>query len=175
MDSERYSIIFSSKTGNTKMLADAIREELTPEACDYFGNTDIDYPQSKMLYIGFWTDKGIADPAALQLLEKLHNKKIFLFGTAGFGGNSTYFQNILQKTREHIEASNTVVGEYMCQGKMPSSVKERYLKIKSQPEHAPNIDAMIENFDKAATHPDSSDIERLKEAVRGSEAQTHAN
>lgn len=63
----------------------------------------------------------------------------------------------------------------MCQGKMPPSVKERYLKIKNQPEHAPNIDAMIENFDKAATHPDSSDIERLKEAVRGSEAQTHAN
>ena len=32
--------------------------------------------------------------------------------------------------------------------------------------HLPNLDAMIENFDKALSHPDADDLERLKQAVR---------
>lgn len=50
----------------------------------------------------------------------------------------------------------------MCQGKMPQSVRERYVKMKENPEHPDNIDALIENFDKALSHPDADDMERLK-------------
>ena len=32
--------------------------------------------------------------------------------------------------------------------------------------YLPNLDAMIENFDKALSHPDADDLERLKQAVR---------
>ena len=35
MEQERYSILFSSPTGNTKMLAEAIRDALPEEDCDY--------------------------------------------------------------------------------------------------------------------------------------------
>ena len=49
----------------------------------------------------------------------------------------------------------------MCQGKMPLSVRERYVKMKEQPNHMPNIDAMIENFDKALSHPDADDLAKL--------------
>ena len=37
MDTGRYSIIFSSLTGNTKKLADTIRAVLPSEDCDYYG------------------------------------------------------------------------------------------------------------------------------------------
>ena len=50
---------------------------------------------AEMIYVGFWTDKGTADQACLELLGRLRNKKIFLFGTAGFGGSEAYYQNIL--------------------------------------------------------------------------------
>ena len=43
---------------------------------------------------------------------------------------------------------------YMCQGKMPQSVRDRYMKIKAQPEHPANIDALIDNFDRALFHSD---------------------
>ena len=36
METQRYSILYSSKTGNTKKLADKIREVLSEENCDYF-------------------------------------------------------------------------------------------------------------------------------------------
>ena len=71
----------------------------------------------------------------------------------------------MDKTKESLDASNTVVGEFMCQGKMPQSVRERYEKMKEQPDHMPNIDAMIENFDKALVHPDDNDLNALKQLV----------
>ena len=167
MDKGRYSIIFSSLTGNTKKLADTIRAVLPSEDCDYFGAPETAELHSVMLYVGFWTDKGNADSAVLQLLSKLRGKKIFLFGTAGFGGSAAYFQKILDHVKQSVDPSNTVVGEYMCQGKMPQSVRDRYMKMKAQPEHSANIDALIKNFDRAISHPDEDDLERLRKIILG--------
>ena len=61
---------------------------------------------------------------------------------------------------------NTVIGSFMCQGKMPMSVRQRYENMKKQPLHLPNLDALIENFDNALSHPDADDLERLKQAVK---------
>ena len=75
MEQERYSILYSSPTGNTKMLAEVIQEALPKEDCDYFGPCkEVD---SNMLYIGFWTDKGNADANTLKLLETLKNNANF--------------------------------------------------------------------------------------------------
>ena len=166
MNRAKYSIVFSSLTGNTKKLADTIRAVLPKEDCDYFGAPKAEELHSEMLYVGFWTDKGNADSAVLQLLSKLRGKKIFLFGTAGFGGSAAYFQKILDHVKQSVDPSNTVVGEYMCQGKMPQSVRERYMKMKENPEHPANLDALIKNFDCALSHPDSDDLEKLRNLCR---------
>ena len=166
MTNKRYSIIFSSVTGNTKLLANAIRDALPQENCDYFGiSSNRENPTSELLFIGFWTDTGTADENTLNLLKTLRDKQIFLFGTAGFGGSEEYYQKILTSTKESIDPSNTTVGEYMCQGKMPLSVKERYVKMIEEHGHKPNLDALLENFDSALSHPDANDLEMLKDLV----------
>ena len=188
MSGKSYSIVFSSRTGNTAELAEAVREALPEGTCEYFGSvngavgggfgsdgrgyagadcgrTGSAIPASETLFVGFWTNQGVADQATQKLLAQLRNRKIFLFGTAGFGGSEAYFQAILDKTKAFIDDSNTVIGTYMCQGKMPLSVRERYVKMKEQPDHMPNIDAMIENFDKALSHPDADDLVKLTESV----------
>lgn len=176
MSSKGYSIVFSSRTGNTAELAEAVREALPEGTCEHFGSVDGDagagcgrtssaIPASETLFVGFWTNQGVADQATQKLLGQLRNRKIFLFGTAGFGGSEAYFQAILGKTKAFIDDSNTVIGTYMCQGKMPLSVRERYVKMKEQPDHMPNIDAMIENFDKALAHPDADDLVKLANLV----------
>ena len=70
--------------------------------------------------------KGNADESTLDFLKQLHGKNIFLFGTAGFGGSEEYFNKILKKVERSLDRSNTVFGRYMCQGKMPLSVRQRY-------------------------------------------------
>ena len=148
-----YSIVCNSLTGNTKMLADKISEILPSD-----DNDDI-------VFVGFWTDKGNADSKTIEYLKGLKDKKIFLFGTCGFGGSVTYFDRILTNVKKNIDSSNEIIGEYMCQGKMPSSVRERYLKMKESDNCPPNIDVLIDNFDKALSHPDEKDLENLCKRV----------
>lgn len=168
MEKERYSIMFSSVTGNTRMLAEAIRETLPKENCDYFGVCGGAEAKSELLYVGFWTDKGNADEDTLALLAGLRGKKIFLFGTAGFGGSEAYFHRILKNVQKSLGRSNKIIGTFMCQGKMPMSVRNRYESMKKNPIHMPNLDEMIENFDKALSHPDAADLDRLVAAAKQS-------
>ena len=160
-----YAIVFSSKTGNTALLAQTLREQLLQADCCYFGAPDAAALAADTLYVGFWTDKGKADADTLDFLKQLRGKRVFLFGTAGFGGSAPYFEKILAATRQALDGSNTVIGSFMCQGKMPQSVRERYVKMKENPEHPDNIDTLIENFDKALSHPDADDMERLKNII----------
>ena len=160
-----YAIVFSSKTGNTELLADTLHSCLPQADCCYFGNPNSAAMEADTLYVGFWTDKGKADESTSDFLKQPHGKNIFLFGTAGFGGSKEYFDKILKKVEHSLDKSNTVFGCYMCQGKMPQSVRERYVKMKENPEHPDNIDALIENFDKALSHPDADDMEQLKNII----------
>ena len=161
-----YAIVFSSKTGNTRLLADTLRASLPQNECTYFGAPAPEALEAETLYIGFWTDKGHADDTLTAFLQTLKGKRIFLFGTAGFGGSAPYFEKILAATRQALDGSNTVIGRFMCQGKMPVSVRQRYEAMKAKPLHIPNLDALIENFDKALSHPDAADLEQLKQAVK---------
>ena len=102
-----YAIVFSSKTGNTKLLADTLHACLPQENCCYFGTPDPAAMEADDLYVGFWTDKGNADESTLDFLKQLHGKNIFLFGTAGFGGSEEYFNKILKKVGE--EATEIII------------------------------------------------------------------
>ena len=166
MRRERYSIIYSSKTGNTKKLAEAIYNTLSQNKCDYYGTVDkIDDVLSNVIYIGFWTEKGNADHLTIDFLNKLKNKKIFLFGTAGYGESEKYFEGIINNVKKNIDSSNTIIGTFMCQGKMPLSVRKRYEKMREQNNISLNIDKLIANFDKALSHPNKEDLKALEQIV----------
>ena len=78
-----YSIVYSSKTGNTKMLADALHQALPADDCLYFGAPDAQALAAERIYIGFWTDKGTCDAETAAFLAQLTQQEIFLFGTCG--------------------------------------------------------------------------------------------
>ena len=69
-----YAIVFSSKTGNTKLLADTLHACLPQENCCYFGTPDPAAMEADDLYVGFWTDKGKRRRKHFGLLKQLHGK-----------------------------------------------------------------------------------------------------
>ena len=156
-----YAIVFSSKTGNTRLLADTLRASLPQNECTYFGAPAPEALEAETLYIGFWTDKGHADDTLTAFLRTLKGKRVFLFGTAGFGGSAEYFEQILAAVQKSLDESNTVIGTYMCQGKMPQKVRQKYESMKNN-QNAGQMDMYIHNFDEAITHPDSLDVEHAK-------------
>ena len=87
----RYAVVFTSKTGNTRHLAEEIRKQLGEEECGYFGAPDAAALAVDMVFAGFWTDRGSCDGEMAAFLESLTTQKLFLFGTAGFGGDPAYF------------------------------------------------------------------------------------
>ena len=156
-----YAIVYSSPTGNTAMLAHTIREALPQAECCYFGELDDQALSAKRIYVGFWTDKGTCDEQTARFLERLTDQQVFLFGTAGFGGAAAYFDQILGRVKEKLGPEVKVIGTYMCQGKMPPAVCRRYEAM----EDSPRRTAMLENFDKAVSHPDTQDLAQLKAAL----------
>lgn len=170
MAKENYSIVYSSRTGNTKKLAATIHKVLPSDSCFYYGTIDnVKDKLSNIIYIGFWTERGNADSLTIEFLKKLKNKKIFLFGTAGYGGSEDYFRNIINNVKKNIDSSNILIGTFMCQGKMPLAVKERYENMAKQNNSSVDIDKLIRNFEEALSHPDVTDLERLKASLENLE------
>ena len=61
MTDNSYSIFFSSPTGNTRLLADAIRDSLPEENCNYFGVSEKADTKSDIIIISYWPDKAPAN------------------------------------------------------------------------------------------------------------------
>lgn len=157
-----YAIVFSSRTGNTRLLADTIRAALPAEECLYWGEPSSEALKAEMLYVGFWTDKGSCDEGVASFLRQVTDQQVFLFGTAGFGGAQEYFDRVLDRVEANLEGRGGVVGRFMCQGKMPQAVRDRYAAM----EDSPRRTASLENFDRALSHPDQADLDGLAAAVR---------
>lgn len=158
----KYLIVFNSRTGNTAGLAEEVRSTLSKEDCVYFGGSDYMDADTPLIFVGFWTDKGTCDINTANYLKDLKDKNVFLFGTAGFGGSTEYFDHILDSTIQNLNKSCKVIGSFMCQGRMPISVRERYEKMLTSGAGDTKINEMLKNFDSAVTHPDGNDLEQLK-------------
>lgn len=165
-----YAIVYESSTGNTEQLAQAVAAALPSGECRTFGRVDeVDraaVAQADRVYAGFWTNRGDCGDELAEVLATLADKDVFLFGTAGFGADATYFAGVMSRVAVHLPASAQVVGSFMCQGRMPASVRARYAQTAAaKPEQAARMQQLIDNFDEAANHPNDDDLARLRAAV----------
>lgn len=158
----KIAIVYKSLTGNTRMIAEAIKEALKQEDLVYFGEP-AEGIDAELYFIGSWTDKGNCDKSVGAFLEKLKNKQIAYFGTAGFGGSQEYYDTLASRVKAQIPASNALLGSFFCQGKMPMSVRDRYTAmLKDNPEDK-NLKVSVQNFDEALSHPDEADLADVRE------------
>lgn len=206
------SMAVSSKSGNTKLVADALQRELTDAGVRFAATFDLvdgaaaDLAQSEgiesakgaeggetaenrqsanaaastlatqaseadVVFVGFWCDKGSCSPAVQHFLQGLVGKRVFLFGTCGFGESDEYFEQILDRVRAYLPADAQYIGGAMCQGKMGMGVKRRYEgMLEKDPENA-QARMLIDNWNKAQSHPNKDDVSRIaaaaKEALEG--------
>lgn len=149
------AIIYSSLTKNTRQLAESIKNHLNDEAI-YCGKPTDEALECDTLYVGFWTQGFDAPQDIKDFLAKLSNKKIFLFGTAGYNNTPEYFEPILATVKKNIDSSNEIIGEFMCQGKVSAPKQEAIKRM-----DAAKFESMRANIEMGASHPDSNDINNL--------------
>ena len=162
----KIAIIYSSKTGNTKALAEALKlylGKLDPILCEVRQADKVD---ADLYFVGFWTCQGECDRDTRLFLETLQKKDLFLFGTCGFGENPNYYKKIQKKNRKYINANVNLIGSFLCQGQMPVRIREKYEKMLSSFFYRFYAKHMIKNYDNALGHPDDQDINHLFIEVR---------
>lgn len=159
----QYAVVYSSKTGNTRLLAEQIQKQKGSDTCIYFGEPSAEVLCADVLYIGFWTDKGSCDAQMKAFLSEIHQKTVYLFGTAGFGKSEAYFDKILQNVTAEIPEDNVVHGGFMCQGKMPQAVRKHYENMLEKNPNDAKAKMLLDNFDMALTHPDATDLQQFKD------------
>lgn len=120
-------VAYSSLTGNTKMVAQAIAEELEGVLADVMqqpNQADYDF-----IAVGFWVDRGTADAKAAEYLKGLKNKRVALFATLGADPSSEHARRSLQNAAALLDASNTYCGDFICQGKVDPKLIEKMAKL----------------------------------------------
>lgn len=206
----------NSKSGNTKLVADALRRELSGAGVRFAASFDLDdadaepaqsegvesakgaegdeavengqsanaaasapaestfststiatqASEADVVFVGFWCDKGSCSPAVQHFLQGLAGKRVFLFGTCGFGESDEYFAQILDRVRAYLPADAQYIGGAMCQGKMGMGVKRRYEgMLEKDPENA-QARMLIDNWNKAQSHPNEDDVSRIAAAAK---------
>ncbi|MDD3140365.1 MAG: flavodoxin family protein [Lachnospiraceae bacterium] len=157
----KYGIIFVSKTGNTEKLAKAIYESIPDNSKDIQRLTEeSEYDLADTVFVGFWTDHGTCSMEVLNYLSELHDKNIVLFGTCGMGADEAYYRRIEKQVNVWISDDNNYLGIFMCQGKMPMNIRNKYEAILEQGNQDDKALKMIRNFDEALLHPNQEDYEK---------------
>ena len=162
---KQIAIVCESLTGNTAMLAEALRTHLQAESATVTAPALADSDSSDVFFVGSWTDKGDCAANTAAFLEKLEHKKVFLFGTCGFGRTEAYYDTVYRRFADHLKPNNRIIGHYICQGKMPESVLHRYEAMKGANPECSRWDECIENYNQALCHPNGDDMQRLCDAV----------
>ena len=156
----KIAIVYKSLTGNTKTIAEAIAQALKSQEVVYVGEPTNEI-EAEFYFVGSWTDKGNCDVAIGEFLQTLSGKQIAYFGTAGFGGSQEYYDALSSRVKAQIPKTNTVLGTFFCQGKMPMSVRDRYVSMLQTNPEDEKLKVSIDNFDAALSHPDENDIKAV--------------
>jgi flavodoxin len=154
-------IVYSSLTGNTKMVAEAIHEVFGEEADIFPVEQAPASDRYDLVAVGFWVDRGTADQKAQTYLSRLKNKKVALFATLGAYPDSEHARNSLKNAASLMEESNQLVGDFICQGKVDPKLVDNFKKLPEGHPHAMNPER-VARLCEAAKHPDLADLTNAK-------------
>lgn len=159
-------VVYSSLTGNTKKIAEAMYEEINIEKDIYKSNEDFNIENYDFIVVGYWVNKGICDDKIKEILEKVNNKNIILFGTLGAKENGPYYDSIKKRIEELVPENNKILGHFLCQGKINKKLTERYKEMLKNNQGDEHVKEQLKNHEEASKHPDDKDIYNAKMFIR---------
>ncbi|KXO16445.1 hypothetical protein HMPREF3189_00730 [Clostridiales bacterium KA00134] len=119
-------IIYSSRTGNTKRMAEKIYQVLKEKHQMIIRDMkDLkDTENCDFILLGAWIDRGTLETKALKLLKTIENKKIGLFATLGAMPDSEHGKKVI-KNLENLLIDRDSLGQYICPGLVDPKMIEK--------------------------------------------------
>lgn len=160
-------VVYSSRTGNTRKIAEAIAAVLP--GCEIYPVESAPAPEGyDLVAVGYWVDKGMPDAQAKAYLETVRDAKVALFGTLGAWPDSDHARDCIAQGEALVNAPerwNKVLGTYLCQGKVDPKIVAMMQKMASDVH--PMTPERKARLEEAAKHPDEADCLRAQEAFKG--------
>lgn len=157
-------VVYSSRTGNTKAVAEAILPAMPPE-CEIWAVEKAPPPEPyELIAVGFWVDRGTADAQARVYLGSLKQKKVLLLGTLGAYPDSDHARDSMARAAMFLDPSNLLLGTFICQGRVDSKLLERFKELPPDHPHAPTPES-IARQQAASCHPNEADFARARSVV----------
>ncbi len=154
-------IVYSSQTGNTKKLAEAIYDSLSGEKAISAMADAPDTSGYDFIAIGFWLLGGKPDTAAMEYLGKLRQtdrQSIFLFATHGAKTDSDHVKNAFDCAKSLVQGGQ-IRGTFSCQGQLSEKIIE-IIKAKREPP------PWYGGASTAQGHPDEKDLTDVKNSIK---------
>lgn len=161
----RSVLIYSSLTGNTKKVAEAIFEIMppgsemapikkAPPAEDY-----------DCLVLGFWVNRAKPDPLTWQYMERIKGKTVAAFGTMAAYPNSAHAGKVVENTKNQLNG-NHWLGCFLCQGRLaPKRMEARLNGACADSKHLLTPQRLARLIE-AEKHPDSDDLKAAQIAFK---------
>lgn len=157
-------IVYSSKTGNTRKLAQAIHVAL-PDAelsrVEMAPNPD----KYDLILLGFWVEEGTADEKMRGYMKRLSGKKVGLFATLGAYPDSKHAAESLEAATKLVPDC-TVVGHFICQGAIDPELIDWMETLPKDHGYGPT-ESRKKLWSDAASHPDDDDLKNAAEWALG--------
>ena len=166
-------VVFSTSTGNTKKIADAIFSALKDKdkkITDVHEINTININEFERIIIGGWIDKGEIDEKAKEFLTKLKNKKLGLFVTMGGNPETDRAKNCFQEIKKSLEKNGNIIEKtFVCQGAIDPNLINKFREMTKQGIAEPFAVTPEREvrWAEAAKHPDEKDIENAKRIFGG--------
>lgn len=164
----KYAVIYQSKSGNTREIAEQIYSALWAEEKDII---DIDeeeiLPQADVYFIGFGIHDGNCSMDIIDYLESLPSAKYAIFATCGYIPTEDYKKRLRGNLDVWLPDNGEYLGMFICQGKVERD--RQNIMIGKMPTREVQLKKM---FEEGSSHPNEEDLdaaanfaERIQEIV----------
>lgn len=161
------AIVFSTITGNAYKLAAAV-SEVVP---DHVGPYNIRYINDEVLekfdtfVLSYWCNHGTADDDTIELIRRMHGKKLIVIGTLGVARDTAHAAKVCENVEALASGDNVLLGHFLCRGSIDLRRTAARMRIpEGQKGHL-----SAERFEKqkqSLGHPDENELAQAQDAVR---------
>lgn len=165
-------VVYSSLTGNTKKVGEAIANEIGCNAVSFEDEKAKNLDEYDFVAVGFYVDKGGPDAHFKRYIkENISNKKVGLFITLGADPDGEHGQAMLENGREILKQNNNeILREFICQGAIdPKLIAQMLQMAEKLGDKAPHsiTEERKARWEAAKTHPDENDLNNARLAFKG--------
>lgn len=158
----RCLLVYSSVTGNTRQVAEAVRSVLPPGTVCLPVREAPPAEAFDFVVLGFWVHRGGPDPASVRYMETVRGRDVAFFGTLAAYPESGHARAVLERA-ERLLAGNRILGSFLCQGKLAPERLARRMRGEAADTHHPLTEERRARLLEAARHPDEKDLGMARE------------